>query len=380
MINSFSHTGSNVSIAWRDGEAAVFPAIWLRDNCRCAECRHPGNGQRLYEITDLPGSLSIGEIGRQGDGGIRIVWAPDGHISSYSEDWLQAHDLSATARKARKPRLRLWNSSIRTAMPVGDWRQMVSDPQAELAFLDAYHAHGFGLIRHSPTVPETVIAIGNRLGFVRVTNYGAYFDVMSVPNPTNLAYTPIGLGVHSDNPYREPTPGVQLLHCLLSDAPGGDTLLVDGFNAAAILRKEDPAAFDLLTRMPVNFRFRSADADLNARQTLISVDEDGDVVGVHFNNRSLDWLDAPAELIEPWFAAYRKFAEILHRPEGELTFRLEPGDCVVMQNDRALHGRTAFDPSCGRRHLQGCYVDRDGLDSRARVLRRNLNEKKEVAA
>ncbi|WP_374309015.1 TauD/TfdA family dioxygenase [Dongia sp.] len=380
MINSFSHTGSNVSIAWRDGEVAVFPAIWLRDNCRCAECRHPGNGQRLYEITDLPGSLSIGEIGRQGDGGIRIVWAPDGHISSYSEDWLQAHDLSATARKARKPRPRLWNSSIRTAMPVGDWRQMVSDPQAELAFLDSYHAHGFGLIRHSPTVPETVIAIGNRLGFVRVTNYGAYFDVMSVPNPTNLAYTPIGLGVHSDNPYREPTPGVQLLHCLLSDAPGGDTLLVDGFNAAAILRKEDPAAFDLLTRMPVNFRFRSADADLNARQTLISVDEDGDVVGVHFNNRSLDWLDAPAELIEPWFAAYRKFAEILHRPEGELTFRLEPGDCVVMQNDRALHGRTAFDPSRGRRHLQGCYVDRDGLESRARVLRRNLNEKKEVAA
>ena len=380
MIANFTNTGSQVSIAWQDGEAAVFPAIWLRDNCRCAECRHPSNGQRLYEITDLPESLSIGEIGHQGDGGIRIVWVPDGHVSSYAEAWLLAHNLSAKSRKARKPQLRLWNSGISNAMPVADWRQMIADPLAELAFLDAYHAHGFGLIRHSPTVPETVIAIGNRLGFVRVTNYGAYFDVMSVPNPTNLAYTPIGLGVHSDNPYREPTPGVQLLHCLLSDAPGGDTLLVDGFNAAAILRNEDPAAFDLLTRIPVNFRFRSADADLNAQQTLISVDEDGEVVGVHFNNRSLDWLDAPADLVEPWFAAYRRFAEVLHRPEGELIFRLEPGDCVVMQNDRALHGRTAFDPSRGRRHLQGCYVDRDGLDSRARVLRRNLNEKKGVAA
>jgi gamma-butyrobetaine dioxygenase len=380
MIANFTNTGSQVSITWQDGDAAVFPAIWLRDNCRCAQCRHPGNGQRLYEITDLPGSLGIGEIGRQGDDGIRIVWSPDGHVSSYSEAWLLAHNLSATARKARKLQLRLWNSGISSSMPIGDWRQMIANPQAELAFLDAYHAHGFGLIRHSPTVPETVIAIGNRLGFVRVTNYGAYFDVMSVPNPTNLAYTPIGLGVHSDNPYREPTPGVQLLHCLLSDAPGGDTLLVDGFNAAAILRNEDPAAFDLLTRIPVNFRFRSADADLNARQTLISVDEDGEVVGVHFNNRSLDWLDAPADLVEPWFAAYRKFAEVLHRPAGELIFRLEPGDCVVMQNDRALHGRTAFDPSRGRRHLQGCYVDRDGLDSRARVLRRNLSEKKGVAA
>ena len=70
----------------------------------------------------------------------------------------------------------------------------------------------------------------------------------------------------------------------------------------------------------------------------------------------------------------------MHRPDGELIFRLEPGDCVVMQNDRALHGRTAFDPSRGRRHLQGCYVDKDGMDSRARVLRRRLAEQKGVAA
>jgi len=37
---------------------------------------------------------------------------------------------------------------------------------------------------------------------------------------------------------------------------------------------------------------------------------------------------------------------------------------------RVLHGRAAFDPSTGRRHLQGCYVDRDQLLSRIRVLER----------
>ncbi|WP_368412674.1 TauD/TfdA family dioxygenase [Dongia sp.] len=380
MNAKISHQATSLRVE-RPGRAATdFPAIWLRDNCRCAACRHPGNGQRLYEITDLPPSLSIQDVARESDGSVRIVWAPDGHVTVFSELWLNDHDLSSEARKSRKKKPTLWNKSIGNAKPVGDWRQMVADPAAELAFLDAYHAHGFGLIRHSPAVPETVLAIGNHLGFVRVTNYGALFDVISLPNPNNLAFTPIGLGVHSDNPYRDPTPGVQLLHCLESDAPGGDTLLVDGFNAATILRQEDPAAFDLLTRMTVNFRFRADNAELNARQTLISVDEDDDIVGVHFNNRSLDWLDAPAEMVEPWFAAYRKLADILHRPDGELVFRLAPGDCVVMQNDRALHGRTAFDPSRGRRHLQGCYVDKDGLDSRARVLRRRLNEKKGVAA
>ncbi|WP_374652701.1 TauD/TfdA family dioxygenase [Dongia sp.] len=380
MIDSLNSTSSSISVAWQGGGVATFPAIWLRDNCRCAQCRHPGNGQRLYEITDLPTDLAIAQAVRQGDDVVRITWAPDGHVSTFTQDWLEDRNLSPSARRARKQRPTLWSGNIGEAMPVGDWRQMTAAPAAELAFLDGYHAHGFGLIRHSPVVPETVLAIANRLGFVRVTNYGTYFDVMSVPNPTNLAYTPIGLGVHSDNPYRDPTPGVQLLHCLLSDAPGGDTLLVDGFNAASILRKEDPAAFDLLARVPVDFRFRSGDADLRARQTLISVDEDGDIVGVHFNNRSLDWLDAPVEIVESWFAAYRKLADVLHRPDGELIFRLEPGDCVVMRNDRALHGRTAFDPSRGRRHLQGCYVDKDGLESRARVLRRTLNEKKGVAA
>ncbi|WP_374381463.1 TauD/TfdA family dioxygenase [Dongia sp.] len=380
MIANITHTATSLTVSWKTGGAATFPAIWLRDNCRCAKCRHPGNGQRLYEITDLPSDLKIASVETRGDGALIVSWAPEGHSSTFTADWLQAHNLSPSARKARKPKPTLWDKTLGADMPVGDWRQMIANPAAELAFIDAYHAHGFGLIRHSPVEAETVLKIGNRLGFVRVTNYGAFFDVVSVPNPTNLAYTPIGLGVHSDNPYRDPTPGVQLLHCLISDAPGGDTLLVDGFKAATILRDEDPAAFDLLTRVPVNFRFRSDNADLNARQTLITVDEDGDIVGVHFNNRSLDWLDAPADIVEPWFAAYRKFADVLHRAEGELIFKLEPGDCVVMQNDRALHGRTAFDPSRGRRHLQGCYVDRDGIDSRARVLRRQLADNKGAAA
>lgn len=380
MIRNLTSSGPALSIVWTAGGQSDFPAIWLRDNCHCAECRHPGNGQRLYEITDLPADIAIAGAVLAEDGRVRITWFPGAHVSHFAAAWLADHDLAPAARRARKRRITHWTKSIDGAMPVGDWRQILADPRAELTFLDAYHAHGFGLIRSSPTTPGTVLEIGNRLGFVRVTNYGALFDVKSVANPTNLAYTPIGLGVHSDNPYRDPTPGIQLLHCLESTAPGGDTLLVDGFHAAEILRREDGGAFDLLTRIPVNFRFQSADADLMARQTLISVDEDGEIIGVHFNNRSLDWLDAPAELAGPWFTAYRKLAEILHRPDGELIFRLAPGDCVVMQNDRALHGRTAFDPTKGSRHLQGAYVDKDGLESRARVLRRQLGEKGQVAA
>lgn len=359
----------SLALRWGHEAAWMVASLWLRDNCPCPACRHPGNGQKLYAIVDLPQTLSVQAAHVVEGDAVQVLWS-DGHASRYGLAWLREHDLRADARLGRRVQPRLWDGSLLSRLPVAEWPRLAADPAVELAWLEQYTALGFGLLRQVPCVPGTVADVGDRLGHVRVTNYGRLFDVKSVPNPTNMAYTAVGLGVHSDNPYRHPSPGVQLLHCLEAEAPGGDTLLVDGFHAAEILRREDLAAFDLLTRVPMNFRYAAADAELTARQTLISTDMDGVVRAVHFNNRSADWLDAPAELAQAWYAAYRKWACILQRPALELIFRLAPGDCVVMQNDRTLHGRTAFDPSLGRRHLQGCYIDGDALESRRKVLRR----------
>jgi gamma-butyrobetaine dioxygenase len=51
-------------------------------------------------------------------------------------------------------------------------------------------------------------------------------------------------------------------------------------------------------------------------------------------------------------------------------FRLGAGDMSTFDNRRVLHARSAFDPTSGDRHLQGCYIDTDELLSRIRVLRR----------
>ena len=49
----------------------------------------------------------------------------------------------------------------------------------------------------------------------------------------------------------------------------------------------------------------------------------------------------------------------------QLTLRLAQGDCLIFDNTRVLHARTAFGMSPGSpgRHLQGCYADLDGLAS-----------------
>ena len=49
-----------------------------------------------------------------------------------------------------------------------------------------------------------------------------------------------------------------------------------------------------------------------------------------------------------------------------IEFRLEAGQLMVFDNQRILHGRSEYDH--GRRHLQGCYADKDAVRSRIRVL------------
>ena len=85
--------------------------------------------------------------------------------------------------------------------------------------------------------------ISNR--FIRPTNFGVLFNVKSVRKATDLAYTSHALSAHTDNPYRKPIPGIQLLHCIKNDSLGGHSTLTDGFSIAEHLRKRYPKAIEI---------------------------------------------------------------------------------------------------------------------------------------
>jgi gamma-butyrobetaine hydroxylase len=358
-----------LTIEWRGGGADPFHYVWLRDNCPCPECLH-SSGQRLLDFLDLPADAAPRKVTLGEDGALLIRWDPDAHESRYPADWLRRHAYGPETRAARRRKPVLWDARLKP-LPEAGWRAVATDAAAERRWLGALLDHGFALLNQVPAKPGMVAEVGDHIGIVRTTNYGRIFDVISKPDPNNLAYTALALGVHTDNPYRDPTPGYQLLHCLLAEAPGGDTLLVDGFAAAERMRAEDPHGFELLARVPRPFRFADAASDLRAHFPIIGLDAEGEVAEIHFNNRSAAPLDIQAELVEPYMEAYRRFARILARPELTLVLRLAPGDLIVMENGRALHGRSGFDPNAGARHLQGCYVDKDGVESRHRVLSRS---------
>lgn len=359
VLLAVQNRSASLALAWSDGATAEPLALWLRDNSPAA--RH-ANGQKLFDITELDPNVHL-LAAELRPGTVEVAFS-DGHRASFAADWLHGH-----ATRPVRPARRLWGRELTAALPVHEHGAVVADPGARRRWLTDVRDLGFAVLTGVPTEPGTLVEVARLFGHVRETNYGLWFEVRAEPDPINLAYTPMGLSVHTDNPYRDPVPGLQLLHCLVAEADGGESVVVDGFQAARLLKGEAPAAFDLLTRHAVPFRFASADAVLEARARLITLDDRGDIMEVRFNNRSIGAFDLEPEVMGPFYASYRYFAAMLQRPALEVSFRLRPGELFIVDNRRVLHGRKAVGPS-GRRHLHGCYADMDGLLSTLAVLER----------
>jgi gamma-butyrobetaine dioxygenase len=366
-----SPSGRELTVSWPDGGRSVFHAIWLRDNCPCAECRHEISGQRLLDTASIPQSISIASANVPNSvDSVEITWG-GGHAGRFALDWLRQHAYTGAAGGEQEAGQTLWDARITERLPAATYSAVATSQIALRDSLAAVDELGFAVLHGVPIEPGQVLRVVELFGYVRETNYGRLFDVQSVVNPSNLAFTGLALGAHTDNPYREPTPSLQLLHCLSSSASGGENTLVDGFRVAAELRQTAPEAFDLLAWQPVRFTYRDEGTELTARTPLISVAPWGEITAVHFNNRSKAPLQINEALVEPFYAAYRAFARLLADPRFEIRLALAPGDLLIMDNLRVLHGRTGFS-AAGRRHLQGCYADRDGLRSRLAVLNRSI--------
>ena len=83
-----------------DGNMLRFPAVWLRDNCPCAECLDPGCGQKLTDVTELPDALAVSGTEVAGTS-VVVTFAPDGHRSVFPREWLAGHALDGYGRRRR---------------------------------------------------------------------------------------------------------------------------------------------------------------------------------------------------------------------------------------------------------------------------------------
>lgn len=338
------------------------PHQWLRHRCPCPRCVHP-NGQRLLDAATIGADIHPRRVTLDGDE-LEVVWSSDGHHSRYRLGEL------GTIMPSTRETPSLWDASIASELPLAEHAAISGDPQALLEWLVGVDRLGCGVLRGVPIADGEVARVAELFAHVRTTNYGRWFDVRAVVDPTNLAYTTLGLPAHTDNPYRDPVPTLQLLHCLQSSAAGGDNVLVDGFRVAAEVRRALPAGFALLASRPVEFTYADDDTELRTSAPLVELDPTGEVCAVRCNSRSMAPPHMAADELVEWYDAFSLWCRLLDDPHLQVRIHLEPGDLFIVDNRRVLHGRTAYDASGGTRHLQGCYADIDGLRSTIAVLRR----------
>ncbi|CAK7199215.1 hypothetical protein SEUCBS139899_001888 [Sporothrix eucalyptigena] len=311
-------------------------SLWLRDNCRCPQCVTPSSGQKTFHTHDLPLIPTVKDIEvvvkpeAEGRTTLRVVWARPGyaeesaivkkeheeHVSEYdTQELLHTFaEYQTPSPLVQLPR-RLWDEqTIKSALkPVAyaDW--MAPDNGNNTEFyrgLLDLYQLGILIVDGVPDSENAVREIANQIGNIQTTFYGELFDVVSKPNAENVAYTNVFLCLHQDLLYMNDPPYIQLLHCLRNDCDGGESLFSDSVRAAV--------------EMQLN--------DAHYLQSLAS-DED-----------------------------------------NMLEVKLQPGQCVLFNNRRVLHGRRQFNTSDGTRWLKGTYIDEQTFHSRVTdMLRRGLH-------
>jgi gamma-butyrobetaine dioxygenase len=359
-----------VSIRWDDGHVSRFHWIWLRHNCRCDKCWNNQGEQTRQVVVDIPQDIAPASAMVDNQGRLVITWAPDGHVTDYAPGWLRAHCYSALERNKRRHRPTLWDSGFASSMPIFDRADVQVGNLGNLQLLERLRDYGVARMRGAALTTDEIERLAELIGFVRETNYGRFLDVITKPSAKILAYTSEYLSVHTDDPYRDLPPAFGMFHCLSADSTGGDSILVDGFKIAETLRKEHPEAFDILSRIPQQYsRYHEDDVDFRYEARMISTDYWAEVSGFRYADRPLAPLDIEEDYVEAFYDAFRKLTALTRRSEFEIRFRLVPGDVLLFDNHRVLHGRTGLS---GGRHLRTCYFEREVFRSRLRVLGRKF--------
>ncbi|GKU07666.1 unnamed protein product [Fusarium langsethiae] len=298
------------------------------------------------------------------------------------------------------------------------------DDKAVYKLIHQLRTDGLAFITNVPGVEKSVAEIATRIGPVKDTFYGHTWDVRTVPEAINAAYTSNDLGFHTDLLYFYDPPHVQLLHCVQSASSGGASVFADAYKAAVDLFHTDPEAFERLATVPVNYHYNHPDSNVY-RTTKPVIDLRPLRLGdrpyasvqayvkdwnkLNIQNGGSGWSDAvlvdhmqkinwgppflapfsnhqdpmlkdgPSQpplmelndKVDKWHEAAFKFNALLQRSEYLYERKMNSGDCVLFDNTRTLHSRRAFEAAdVGKpRWLRGTYVDKDSYFSQLRVLK-----------
>jgi trimethyllysine dioxygenase len=392
MVNDMSSQEVLVDF---NGTALRFPSFWLRDHCPCPACQHPSTHQRLLDTFTIDPEIKVSGV-EATPVGLSITWpaiaGQDAHCSTFAWEWLQSRPpfiQANSASKQSKPQ-RSWTfvPPSTTSLPRVPYDQIMSiaNTAGLKSFLQTIRTQGYCFIPSTPRTPEATQSLVERIAHIRPTHYGGFWDFTSQPNPIDTAYTDDYLPPHTDTTYFTDPAGLQLFHCLQpATQGGGESTLVDGFAAAQHLYETHPEYYRTLGMYPITSAalgssagsfFNTASSQRGYPVFIHSSSSPGiahpsptNLVQIRWNNLDRVTPTVPSfpnhTALKSWYAAAREWARILESKEFLVTVQLQPGEPVIFDNWRILHGRLAFK---GGRRVCGAYVGMDDFLAKCRGL------------
>ena len=342
--------------------------FWLRERVNGDSFVDKGTQQRLFDPTELQENIKIDSLKISNDC-LEITFSDGVHTKLLIENILKEFTNINDVKSIKKIK---WDSSLKDLNNF-EFNKNFFENEEMYKALTNFYQYGFVIFNKVPVKDNFIVDFANSIGSIRRTNFGEFFNVKSIPNPNDLAYTSLPLAPHTDNPYRNPVPCIQILHCIENEVSGGLSTLVDGFTVTEQLKKDFPNYYRILTEIKVRFQFIDQKVVLEDWAEMIQLDDFGDFKQVRFSPR-LDFVPLmDKEKLELYYAARKKISELYNSNNYKIEFKLMPGDLLMIDNYRLLHGRTTYDANEGNRFLQGCYIDYDSTESKLKHLKRKFN-------
>ena len=352
----------------KQGTKKEIHPFWLRERVNSENFLDQKTQQRLFDPTMLKNSSEISKVNIS-DKFLEVSFKDGAYAKLVIENILKEFEKDNELYFINKIS---WKSDFQNNNIYKFDKNFFEEKIMYESLLDFYK-YGFVIFENVPTPDNFIVNFATSIGSIRRTNFGEFFNVKSKPNPNDLAYTSLPLAPHTDNPYRKPVPCIQLLHCIENEVGGGLSTLVDGLAVTEELKKEHPSFFQILTEIKVRFQFVDDNVVLEDWAEMIQLDENKRLKQVRFSPR-LDFVPLmDKEKLELYYAARNKISEMYNSEKFRIEFKLKPGDLLMMDNYRLLHGRTEYNANEGNRFLQGCYIDYDSTEGKLKHLKRKFN-------
>lgn len=337
---------------------------WVRDHGEDEASFDPATQQRrVYAIgADAPKAALSCELAIRDDRDVVAITWPE----APEQTWISQATLLALLGGAPRSDLRLWNTPDAAAVTKGNVAQVLADDGALAGWLGDVRSVGYGLLGGFTGEKPEVVELASRIGYVRETIFGGTWELSAdVAEHDDTAYTQTFLAPHTDGTYSHDAPGLQMFCCVDRAGTGGESIVVDGFALAEAMRTEFPEDFAILTTVSVPAHYIEPGVELRAARPAIRLDSSGQVAQVSLNNYDRSPMLLPPGEMEAFYRAYGRLNELANDQSRWMSIRLEPGDVLINDNWRVLHGRQAY---TGARRFIGCYLNHEDFESRLRVL------------